>query len=152
MPNEAKIQSALADILAPGERVESALVCQVKGGQKAQLSAAAASAAVSSAVSLAAQALGASTGVLAVRVPPAVWVVITDLRLLMFPREGINNTVRSIGNLTFAAPRSALRAELKSGLLSTVGLLDAADGQTLLTLRFGARKSAARRVADACTG
>lgn len=152
MANLSDIETALAGLLAPGEHVEHAVVCQPRRGQKGQLARAAGSAGLSAAASTAAGMLGASTGVLVLKVPAAVWVVITDIRLLMFPRQGYHNTTRSIGALTFAAPREAVTSTWRSGLMHTVVIEDAVDSRSLLSLRFGVRRAAARLVAEACRG
>jgi hypothetical protein len=150
MPNNARIEKQLAAVLDPDEHVERAFVCQIKKGTKSRLGPAAASLGASTAISLTAAALGASTGVLAVAVPPAVWVVITNSRLLMFPRKGIHNTTASIGALTFAAPRPAVKADLRLGMMNTLAIKDRSDEQTLLTLRFGVRRADAKATAQAC--
>lgn len=88
LPNEKAVQRALAQHLAPAEQVEHALICQPKKGQKAQLASSTATFTASLAATAAAGVLGASAGMLVLSVPPAVWVIVTNMRILLFLRKG----------------------------------------------------------------
>ena len=92
---------------------------------------------------------GGTVGVLVVTVPLAAWAVVTTHHLLLIerPKGG-----RGIGAVIFAAPRQALTADLKSGLLTEIVVSDAVDGQSLLRLNLGVKRSRAKDVAAAIAG
>jgi hypothetical protein len=138
------LQRHLESILQPGESVVVTTVCQVKGGMKKQLGktlakGTAASLAVSAAT-------GGAYGLLVVAVPPSAWVVVTSQRLLLVERV---NSGRRLGQVVFDAPRNALTATTKRGLLHEVTISDASDGQSLLRLNLGVKKGAAQQIVSA---
>ena len=52
--------------------------------------------------------------------------------------------------MVFSAPRDAVAARLKSGLMNSVAIVDRTDGAVVWTVRFGVRRSAAAEFAAAC--
>jgi hypothetical protein len=144
MSAKSHLQRHLESILQSGESVAVTTVCQVKGGMKKQLGKSiakgvAASLAVSAAT-------GGASGLLVVAVPPSAWVVVTSHRLLLIERT---NSGRGLGELVFDAPRKALTATMKRGLLNEVTISDASDGQSLLRLNLGVKKGAAQQIISA---
>jgi hypothetical protein len=141
------LQQHLGSILQPGESVAVTTVCQVKGGMKKQLGK---SVAKGVAASLAVSAAtGGTSGLLVVAVPPSAWVVVTSHRLLLIERI---NSGRGLGQVVFDAPREALTARVKRGILHEVTISDASDGQSLLRLNLGVKKGAAQQIASAIEG
>jgi hypothetical protein len=143
-----KVERQLAGLLAPGEHVEFATVCQAKGAAKG---AAAQTLIRTTAANVVTNTLMSGAGVMVLRVPPAVWVVLTTSRILMFNRQGINNTARSLGTAVFDAQRTLLAADHRvSPVRNSLTLSDSRDGAALCVLNFGARRSAPRTLAAAC--
>ncbi|MWA07244.1 hypothetical protein F8568_044325 [Actinomadura sp. LD22] len=140
MSARTKLAERLAPQMAPGEAVDTVVVAQLKRGMKQQLGK---SLATGLATGLATAAATGGVGLVVVAVPPAVWVVVTSHRVLMFKR--INGSSRP-GALVFDAPREALAAERKSGLLNQVVIADRSDGQSLVRLNLGVRKKAANEI------
>lgn len=137
----------LAPILVPGETVAVTTTVQVKGGMKKQLGKAFLAGAAASAVIGAAT--GGGMGVLVVAVPPAAWAVVTSHRVLLVERVKGGS---ALGRLIFDAPRAALTATLKSGLLNEITLTDASDGQSLIRLNVGVKRGTANAVVSAISG
>lgn len=53
------------------------------------------------------------------------------------------------GTTLFVAPREAVSATLKSGLLSQVTITDRSDGESLLRLNVGAKRGLAKEMVSA---
>ncbi|MFB4301456.1 hypothetical protein [Actinomadura sp. NTSP31] len=140
MSARTKLAERLAPQMQPGEAIDTVVVAQLKRGMKKQL---AKSLATGLATGLATTAATGGLGLAVVAVPPAVWVVVTSHRVLMFKR--INGSSHP-GTLVFDAPREALTAELKTGLLNQVVIADRSDGQSLARLNLGLRKKAAKEI------
>jgi hypothetical protein len=134
----------LAGQLVDGEEVLVVTTVQVKGGQKKAL---ATTAIASTAATLAIQAAtGGTMGLLVAAVPPAAWFVGTTERVMLIQRT---NNGRKLGNTLFVAPRPAVSATLKSGLLSQVTITDRSDGESLLRLNVGAKRGLAKEMVSA---
>jgi hypothetical protein len=149
MADTERVEELIKGVLVPGESVQFAAVSQVKQGKKAQLQRAGTTAVASAAATAAASAALGGVGVMVVKLPPAVWTVVTNHRLLLINRtKGVR---AGAGAVVFDAPRVALRGSLKSslGLLREVTITDADDGDSLVRLNFGAKKDAAKTVVDA---
>jgi hypothetical protein len=137
----------LAGQLVEGERVLVTTTVQVKGGQKRAL---AQTAIVSTAATLAiTAATGGTMGLLVAAVPPAAWFVGTTERVMLIERTNLG---KSLGATLFVAPRSALSATLKSGLLTEVTITDRSDGQSLLRLNVGVKRGLAKQIVAAVQG
>jgi hypothetical protein len=147
MAAKEQLHAYLQAVLLPDEEVVTTTTVQLKGGLKKQLgktmiAGTAAALAVSAAT-------GGTMGVLVVSVPPAAWAVVTTQRLLLVERT---NAGKSLGRLVFAAPRQALTATLKSGLLNEITVVDAADGQSLVRLNVGVKRALAKEIAAVVSG
>jgi hypothetical protein len=138
------LQNYLESILPPGESVAVTRTVQVKGGMKKQLGKSIAKGVAASLAVTAAT--GGAAGLLVVAVPPAAWVVVTSQRVLLIERT---NSGRQLGEVFFDAPRQALTATLKIGLLNEVTISDASDDQSLLRMNLGVKKSAAQEIVAA---
>jgi len=149
--NVEKIQRWLDDALAPGERVEFAAVAQVKSGKKALAQRAGFSALASTAATVAANVVLPGSGVGVLRVPPSVWCVVTSERLLLLEKtEGFGSGM--VGAVVLNARRQDLTASLSTGLLNTLTISAAGDGESLLRLNLGVKRDAAATIAAACSG
>lgn len=148
MSAKSDLHEHLQGQLVEGEEVLVVTTVQVKGGQKRAL---AATAIASTAATLAIQAAtGGSMGLLVAAVPPAAWFVGTTERVMLIQRT---NHGRTLGDVLFVAPRAAVSATLKAGLLSEVTIADRSDGQSLLRLNVGAKRGLAKEmVASVETG
>jgi hypothetical protein len=138
------IDHVTTTILQPGDEVLLATIAQVKGGMKKEL-------AKSTAQGIAAGLLvtavsGGAVGLLSVSIPPAVWLVVTKQRLLLINKDAVG---KGLGAVVFDAPRAALAASLKSGLLNEVTILDPQDGQSLLRINLGMKKGTAKEIVAA---
>jgi hypothetical protein len=83
-------------------------------------------------------------GFFVMKLPPAVWVVVTSERLLLIAR-----TNAGLGDTVFDAPLEVLTGTLKSRLLNEVTISDADDGVSLLRLNLGVKKGPATRIVAA---
>jgi hypothetical protein len=127
--------------LFEGEEVLVVTTVQVEGGQKRAL---ASSTIASTATTLAIQAAtGGTMGLLVLTAPPAAWFVGTTERVLLIQRT---NHGRKLGDVVFVAPRAAVSATLKTGLLSQVTIADRSDGKSLLRLNVGAKRGLAKQL------
>lgn len=138
------LHAHLSGQLLEGERVLVVTTVQVKGGQKRELAkttlgATAAALAVTAAT-------GGTAGLLVVAVPPAAWFVGTTERVLLVERTNLG---KGLGATLFAAPREAVSAELKTGLLNEIRILDRSDGQSLLRLNLGVKRGLAKEIVTA---
>ncbi|MGI8336711.1 hypothetical protein ACRYCC_42775 [Actinomadura scrupuli] len=130
----------LAAHVHDGETIEVAVIAQLKRGMKKQLGKGLATGLVTG---LATTAATGGAGLIAFTVPPAVWVVVTSHRVLLFTKT---HSASKPGDLVFEAPRPALTASLKSGLLTQVTVADRSDGQSLLRLNLGMKRRAAKSI------
>ena len=147
MSKAEKARDRITPTLEPGESIGALVTAQAKTGSTAKRIGK--DVAFSAAASVALGALGA--GVMRTTVPPQVWVVVTDRRVLLF-EDGRNN-VRSpvVGDLVFDAPRSAVAVSHNDGLFNEVVVADAETGDVAVRLNFGMRKKDAAAVAEAAT-
>lgn len=140
MSVNAKTLGHLSAHLHDGETIDVAVVAQLKRGMKKELGKSLATGLVTG---LATTAATGGVGLIVMRVPPAVWVVVTSHRVLLFTKT---SSASKPGDLVFDAPRPALTASMKSGLLTQVTVADRSDGQSLLRLNLGMRRKAASSI------
>jgi hypothetical protein len=142
MPANRKLNERLSATLVPGESVVLTVVAQLKGGAKKRLAKNMIRGAATTLVTTVAT--GGAAGFSVVKLPPAVWVVVTSERLLLIAR-----TNAGLGETVFDAPLGALTGTLKSRLLNEVTIADAEDGVSLLRLNLGVKKRPATRIVAA---
>ncbi|WP_344901042.1 hypothetical protein [Actinomadura meridiana] len=135
-----KFQGHLSSQLNGGETVDVAVVAQLKRGMKQHLSK---NLAVGLATGLVTTAVTGGAGLFVYASVPAVWVVVTSQRVLMYGK--IKSSAKP-GKFVFEAPRQALTATLKPGLFSQVVIADRSDGESLVRLNLGLRRKAANSI------
>lgn len=147
MSAKSDLEQYLSSGLLENERVLVTTTVQVKGGQKRQLAnIALGSTAAALAVTAAS---GGTAGLLVAAVPPAAWFVGTTERVLLIERTNLG---KGLGTTLFAAPRGALGARLKSGMLNEITITDRSDGQSLLRLNLGVKRGLAKEIVSAVEG
>jgi hypothetical protein len=131
----------LSVLLPAGEPVTYAGIAMIRDGAMKQ-----AGMDLAKSVALSALAGGA---VSVTSMPPVVWVVVTPGQVLMIEKKTGAGFRHIIGNVAFQAPRQAITATLKSGLVSRVIIADRGNGQSLLTVGYGVRRKSAESMASA---
>jgi hypothetical protein len=139
-----KLRQEVDGILQPGEGVLHSTFAQLKQGNAAKRLTK--DVGVSLALTAATSVVG--FGVMRNTVPPQVWVVNTDRRLLMYDKPDGH---RSLGPLVFDAAYDELIFDDGTKLFGAVLIGDASNGQEVARLNLGLRRSAARRVVT-CAG
>ncbi|MUN35557.1 hypothetical protein [Actinomadura litoris] len=140
MGSKAKLRGHLSADLQHGETIEVITVAQLKQGMKQHLGK---NLAAGVAAGLVTTAVTGGGSLFVYASIPAVWVVVTSQRVLMYAKTG---SASKPGEMVFAAPRQALGAEAKSGLLTQVVIADRDDGRSLVRLNLGLRRKAANRI------
>lgn len=143
MSARSQIIAQVTEQLLPGERILDVSPVQVKGGQKKAL---AQSAAVSTAATVLLGVVGSGFGLMVTFSPPAGYALVTTERLVVLDRR---RSGRAPHQTLFLAPRSAVSADLRTGVLSTVTIQDRTDGQSVVRLNYGVRRAGARRAVAA---
>lgn len=101
--------------------------------------------AVSAAMTALSSAIG--IGLFQVTSAPAVWVVATSRRLLVFERDP--DLGKKAGDLIVAFELTDLTLDLRSGVLTEIRVDDRATGANMLRLNCGANRSKARELVAA---
>jgi hypothetical protein len=140
MSANAKLRDHLAAHMLDEEAIDIVVVAQLKRGMKQHLTKNLASGLATGLVTAAAT---GGAGLFVFASVPAVWVVVTSHRLLMYAKT---SSASKPGKLVFEAPRQALTAKTKSRLLNQVVIADRSDGQSLARLNLGLRRKAANSI------
>ncbi len=140
MSAKAKLRGHLSAHMNDGETVDVAVVAQLKRGMKQHLTK---NLAAGLATGLVTTAATGGAGLFVFASMPAVWVVVTSQRVLMYAKT---SSASKPGDLVFEAPRQALTATMKSRLFTQVVIADRSDGQSLARLNLGLRRKSAQSI------
>ncbi|MEV3919788.1 hypothetical protein [Actinomadura coerulea] len=140
MSANAKLRGHLSTHMQDEETIDIAVLAQLKRGMKQHL---AKNLATGLATGLVTTAATGGVGLIAFASMPAVWVVVTSQRVLMYAKTSSSSKP---GKLVFEAPRQAVTASMKSRLLTQVIIADRSDGQSLARLNLGLRRKRAKGI------
>ena len=77
---------------------------------------------------------------------PTGWLVVTPERVLIVHRANAVSLNSKPGQILLSAPRSAIAASHKSGIVHTITLWEAATGKEVVRLNFGMGSGRSQRV------
>ncbi|WP_433474796.1 hypothetical protein ACQPZP_39845 [Spirillospora sp. CA-142024] len=140
MAAQDKLRGHLSADMQDEETINVVVVAQLKRGMKQHLGK---NLAAGLATGLVTTAATGGAGLFVFASMPAVWVVVTSQRVLMYAKT---SSASKPGKLVFEAPRKALTARMKSRLLTQVVIADRGDGQSLARLNLGVRRKAANSI------
>jgi hypothetical protein len=140
MSFKAKAREHLSAHLKDGETIDVVVVAQLKRSMTKHLTK---NVATGLATGLVTTAATGGIGVVAFAHVPAVWVVLTSQRVLMYAKT---SSASKPGKLVFEASREAVTASVKFRLLYQVTIAARSDGQSLARLNLGVRRKAANSI------